>query len=46
MVKGVDRVAELDRAAVRRLAVERFDVSRMVDDYLRVYENAQQAPRA
>jgi glycosyltransferase involved in cell wall biosynthesis len=44
LVAGVDelaaaagRIGNLDRAAVRRLAAERFDASRMVDDYLAVY---------
>jgi len=31
-------IDQLDRSAVRRLAVERFDVSRMVDEYLRIFE--------
>jgi glycosyltransferase involved in cell wall biosynthesis len=34
-LKHIDK---LDRSAVRRLAVERFDVSRMVDEYLRIFE--------
>jgi glycosyltransferase involved in cell wall biosynthesis len=33
----VERVRTLDRSAVRRLAAERFDASRMVDDYLRIF---------
>jgi glycosyltransferase involved in cell wall biosynthesis len=36
--KAITRVSELDRYAVRRLAIERFDVSRMVDDYVRIFE--------
>src|SRR5262249_34978787 len=34
------RVQGLDRAGVRRLAAARFDVSRMVDGYVRIYERA------
>lgn len=37
---ALERVQGLDRAAVRRLAVERFDLSRMVDGYVRIYERA------
>ncbi len=33
----IGRVAGLDRAVVRRTVVERFDVSRMVDAYLRIF---------
>lgn len=35
---AVDRAAGLDRAACRARGVERFSAERMVDDYLRVYE--------
>jgi glycosyltransferase involved in cell wall biosynthesis len=34
----VPRAFELDRAEVRRTAVDRFDVKRMVDGYIKVYE--------
>ncbi len=40
LVPALERIAGLDRRAVRALAVERFDVSRMVDGYLRVFEAA------
>ncbi len=33
----VDRVAEIDRAEVRRSVLERFSAERMADDYERVY---------
>ncbi|QIG40196.1 glycosyltransferase family 4 protein [Microbacterium sp. 4R-513] len=36
-VAAVPRAAGLDRRSVRARARERFDVERMVDDYLRVY---------
>lgn len=38
MVAQVGRLREMDRTAVRRRAVERFDVSRMVSDYLRIFD--------
>ena len=38
VVKEVGRIGQLDRTAVRCLAVERFDASRMVDDYLGVFD--------
>lgn len=38
LTKAVGRMASIDRTAVRRLAVERFDVARMVDDYIRIFE--------
>ncbi len=38
MATGLDRVLALDRAAVRRRAVERFGIDRMVDEYIQVYE--------
>jgi len=40
LAQQVSRIERLDRAAVRRLAVERFDVSRMADDYLRIFARA------
>ena len=38
MVEQVRRIGEIDRAGVRRLALQRFDVSRMVDDYLSIFQ--------
>jgi len=38
-VDAVSRAAALDRATVRRRARERFDVERMVDGYLEVYDS-------
>ena len=35
---AVERIGALDRAAVRRHVEARFSVDRMVDEYLRVYE--------
>lgn len=46
MVEQIERIGELDRAAVRRLAVERFDVSRMVDDYLTIFQRVVAAAKA
>ena len=40
MIGQIPRLAALDRAAIRRDAVERFDTRRMVDDYLAIYEQA------
>ena len=37
MAKGLDRVLQLDRHLVRRHAVKRFGVDRMVDEYVDVY---------
>ena len=37
MADGLDRVMSLDRLAVRRHAVERFGVGRMVDEYVHLY---------
>jgi glycosyltransferase involved in cell wall biosynthesis len=37
MVRGLDRVIALDRQAVRRHAVARFGVDRMVDEYVDIY---------
>jgi hypothetical protein len=34
----VDKLAGLDRAAIRRVAERRFSAARMVDDYLTVYQ--------
>ena len=39
-VAAVDEVSKLDRAAIRAVAVERFGVDRMVDQYVAVYEQA------
>jgi glycosyltransferase involved in cell wall biosynthesis len=36
---GVERAARFDRAACRSAALERFGVRRMVESYLRVYED-------
>ncbi|MBV9748915.1 MAG: glycosyltransferase, partial [Acetobacteraceae bacterium] len=36
-VAAIDRLDELDRAACRRAAVERFSVERMTEDYIRLY---------
>jgi glycosyltransferase involved in cell wall biosynthesis len=35
---AVAKVATLDRAAIRSVAVERFGIDRMVDQYIQVYE--------
>jgi glycosyltransferase involved in cell wall biosynthesis len=53
LVDGLPRVLTFDRAAVRRTAVERFGVERMVDGYLEIYSRlvaaragrAERAPR-
>ena len=37
-VSAIHTTATLDRAAIRAVAVERFGVDRMVDQYVRVYE--------
>ena len=37
-VAAIDRVARLDRTAVRASVAERFGVERMVDDYLALYQ--------
>ena len=42
---AVDRVAALDRSACREQAARRFSAARMVDDYLRVYEQVLAAGR-
>jgi glycosyltransferase involved in cell wall biosynthesis len=36
-VAAVERVATLDRAAIRTRAVARFGVARMIDEYLEAY---------
>jgi len=38
MVNGLPGVLALDRAVVRRQAVERFGIARMVDEYVAIYE--------
>ena len=38
LVKGLPGVLALDRGAVRRRAIERFGVARMVDEYVAIYE--------
>ena len=38
--QAAHRMGRLDRAAIRKLAVERFDASRMVDAYLGIFERA------
>lgn len=43
-VDAVPRAAALDRSAVRRRARERFDVERMVDGYLGVYDAVLRRP--
>lgn len=53
LVDGLPQVLTLDRAAVRRTAVERFSLERMVDGYLEIYSRlvaaragrAERAPR-
>jgi glycosyltransferase involved in cell wall biosynthesis len=37
-VAAVATIGDLDRAAIRAAAVERFGVDRMVDEYVEVYE--------
>lgn len=39
MVAGLPRVFALDRSQVRRQAVARFGIERMVDEHIRVYES-------
>jgi glycosyltransferase involved in cell wall biosynthesis len=43
---AVDRAAGLDRATVGARAAQRFGADRMVDDYVRVYEQLQRPSRA
>lgn len=38
-VSAIDRVGELDRAAIRRAVAERFTVDRMADRYLALYRH-------
>jgi glycosyltransferase involved in cell wall biosynthesis len=38
-VEAIEAAARLDRAACRRAALRRFGVRRMIDSYLRVYED-------
>jgi glycosyltransferase involved in cell wall biosynthesis len=38
LLSALGRIGDLDRRAVRRLAEERFDASRMVSDYVRIFE--------
>jgi glycosyltransferase involved in cell wall biosynthesis len=45
-VAAVDAAARLDRAAVRAQAARRFSADRMVDDYMRVYEQVLAGERA
>ena len=42
---AVDRIAELDRATVRRVAESRYSAARMVDDYVEVYASLLQRPQ-
>jgi glycosyltransferase involved in cell wall biosynthesis len=42
-VAAVDRVPGLDRAEIRRIARERFDVGRMAEDYIALYQRIAQA---
>lgn len=37
-VSAVTEAASVDRAAIRANAVQRFDVSRMIDEYIHAYE--------
>jgi glycosyltransferase involved in cell wall biosynthesis len=38
--RAVEEVQRLDRATIRAVAVDRFGVDRMVDQYVAVYERA------
>ena len=38
-VDAVHRIGEIDRAACRRVAAERFSVDRMADRYLQLYRS-------
>jgi glycosyltransferase involved in cell wall biosynthesis len=44
-VAAVDACASLDRRVVRASVERRFDVNRMVDDYLRLYRSVVESPR-
>jgi hypothetical protein len=46
MGEGLPRVLGLDRAHVRQQAVARFGVERMVREYVAVYQQIVEAPRA
>lgn len=37
-IAAIERIGEIDRATCRRLAVERFAVDRMADEYLALYQ--------
>ena len=39
-VDAIEKTDRLDRAVIRARTVERFGVDRMVDEYVRVYEQA------
>jgi len=43
--EAVGRVGDLDRRAIRAWAVDRFSVDRMVDQYVKVYEQVIQSAR-
>ena len=45
MANGLARVFDLDRRQVRRRAVARFGIDRMVDEYLAVYDRVTIANR-
>src|SRR4051812_15201881 len=44
LIAGLPRVLALDRGGVRRRAVERFGATRMVDEYVAVYERLAARP--
>jgi glycosyltransferase involved in cell wall biosynthesis len=44
LIAGLPRVLALDRGSVRRRAVERFGATRMVDEYVAVYERLAARP--
>jgi glycosyltransferase involved in cell wall biosynthesis len=46
MAYKVDRVADLDRAAIRASVLERFSATRMTDRYLEVYRKMLEIPEA
>ena len=37
-VEAVNKISRIDRAACRKYVEENFSVARMVDDYIKVYE--------
>ena len=41
----VDRIVDLDRAVIRRVAESRFSAARMVEDYVDVYATLLQRPQ-